>query len=90
MKKGELDETLRRMKFQFHLQHGVEPNTVLVPWSRRQLFVAGAAVDMDADVDPALMLDALEHDTPGLVIHDMVVRLSRAVDDVTVTRETEQ
>lgn len=84
MNPGDMDRTLREMKYAFHLKVGMPPNTILVPYSRRQLFVDGVVVEMGGEVDPKLILDALEKDEGTLVIHDMTVRLSKTVEDVGV------
>lgn len=84
MVKGELFEKLRLMRFEFLMRAGTAPNTILVPWQKRKLFVDGFTVDTGAEHDPKLVLDGLEKNLGWLRIHDMTVRLSRTVDDLTV------
>jgi hypothetical protein len=84
MVKGEFMRKLGSLRFEFMLKFGTPPNTILVPQSMVEKFVTGFTVDTDAEVDPNLVIDGLKKNEGWLVIHEMVVRLSKTADDVTV------
>lgn len=81
---GDFFRKLELMRFEFQLRVGTPPNTIMVPRQRAKLFVDAFTVDTAAAHDPKLVLDGLQKNAGWLVIHGMTVRLSDAVDDLTV------